>query len=144
MAFPLDIQLSSTVGGPYIQNPQLSKCYLQTFCFLFPPFLPLHLLFNIKTLSVVVYPPSACPPLAKALISHTLSILHDRSHSLSYTLYPHLLKDLSHTQQHTCKRQTLGLTHIHTLTHTILLNPIGGPCCRWTYTPFLLACERGN
>lgn len=130
---------------PHVQNPKLPMCYLQMYCFHFPPFLPLRLLFNItaflppsKSLSVAVYPPSACPLLAKALISHTLSILHKSSHLLSYTSYPHLLKNLSHTRQRTCKHQTL------TPTHTIILFPIGGPYCRSTYTPFVLDCERGN
>lgn len=109
----------------------LSTYFLILPCFSFPS----------KSLSEAVYPPSACPPLAKALISHTLSILHKSSHLLSYTPCPHLLKEslsLSHTHMEASD------PHPYTHTHTIIPSPCGRPCCRWTYTPFVWACEGGN
>lgn len=84
----LEANMFKTLNCPYV----ICKCSV----FIFLQFFPLHLLFNIpaflppsKPLSVVVYPPAACPLLAKPLISRTLSILHKSSHS--YTSYPHLL-----------------------------------------------------
>lgn len=84
----LEANMFKTLNCPYV----ICKCSV----FIFLHFFPLHLLFNIpaflppsKPLSVVVYPPAACPLLAKPLISRTLSILHKSSHS--YTSYPHLL-----------------------------------------------------
>lgn len=87
--FPLDINFLSPVGQQYVQNSQLSLCLMFLISI---HFLPFHLLLNIPTilpLSAVVYPPSACPLLAKALISRTLSILQKSSHSLPCTSYIH-------------------------------------------------------
>lgn len=91
----------------------LSTYFLILPCFSFPS----------KSLSEAVYPPSACPPLAKALISHTLSILHKSSHLLSYTPCPHLLKEslsLSHTHG------SIRPSPLHTHTPLFLL-PVGDP-----------------
>lgn len=119
--------MSKNLNCPYV----VCKCSVSAvphFCL--STYFLIHKHFSVHlSLSVVVYPPSACPLLTEALVSLTLLILHRSSQLFTYTLYPCLLMRLSHTHLHTCKYQTLS--------------PTRGPSYRWTCTPFV-SCERGN